>query len=56
MYILASICILIFMVAVAVICQQQRAIRLRARTKRPANDNLEQSFVYRVGKRRPRKW
>jgi hypothetical protein len=55
MYILASICILPLLVAVAVICQQ-KAIRRRARTEPPANDNLKQIFFYKVEKRRPRKW
>jgi hypothetical protein len=54
MYILASICILILIVALGAICQQ-KAIRRRTRTELPANDNLKQNFVYKVGKRRPRK-
>jgi hypothetical protein len=51
MYILASLCILILIVALGV-----KASRRRTRAGHHANDNLKQKFIYNVEKRRPRRW
>jgi hypothetical protein len=65
MNIIESIFIVLLIVAMGTIYRYQktsnwptnRLIRaVRRRASKPANDNVRQSFVYQVERRRPRKW